>query len=422
MRIELIVPATQGSLAKKRKAVAPPLGLATVAALTPPDVDVSLTDENVGPVDFQIEADLVGITALTTTALRAYRIADEFRSRGVKVVMGGVHASVLPEEAGEHADAVVVGEAEETWPALIEDFRNNRLRPVYKSKKHPALTGLPIPRRELYADKAYYIKNTISASRGCPYACSFCSVSLLFGRPYRHRPVEEIIQEIRTLDMRSPILFVDDNIVGSPDFAKDLFRALIPLKIRWLAQSTVTIAKDDELLRLASASGCVGVFIGFESLSSDGLAALGKKVNSAEKFEDVIRKIHSHGIAIQGSFIVGLDEDDDGVFAETLRFAQETRLEVAGFSAPTPLPGTALHQTLDEAGRIVTKDWSRYESEIVFEPKQMSRQALWDGAAWASRKFFSLPSIWRRIGIRHRDLSLMWGMNLVWRKHYRSRF
>ncbi|MEE9473713.1 MAG: radical SAM protein [Acidimicrobiia bacterium] len=422
MRIELIVPATQHSLAKRKKAVAPPLGLATVAALTPPDVDVSLTDENIGTVDFQIEADLVGITSLTTTALRAYRIADEFRSRGVKVAMGGIHASVLPEEASEHADAVVVGEAEETWPALIEDLKNNRLRPVYKSEKHPALTGLPIPRRELYADKAYYIKNTISASRGCPYACSFCSVSLLFGRPYRHRPVEEIIQEIRTLDRRSPILFVDDNIVGSPDFAKELFRALIPLKIRWLAQSTVTMAKDEELLRLASASGCVGVFIGFESLSSDSLAALGKKVNAAEKFEDVIRKIHSHGIAIQGSFIVGLDEDDDGVFAETLRFAQETRLEVAGFSAPTPLPGTALHQTLDEAGRIVTKDWSRYESEIVFEPKQMSRQALWEGAAWASREFFSLPSIWRRIGIRHRHLPLMWGMNLVWRTHYRNRF
>ncbi len=182
------------------------------------------------------------------------------------------------------------------------------------------------------------------------------------------------------------------------------------------------MAKDEELLRLASASGCVGVFIGFESLSSDSLAALGKKVNAAEKFEDVIRKIHSHGIAIQGSFIVGLDEDDDGVFAETLRFAQETRLEVAGFSAPTPLPGTALHQTLDEAGRIVTKDWSRYESEIVFEPKQMSRQALWEGAAWASREFFSLPSIWRRIGIWHRHLPLMWGMNLVWRTHYRNRF
>lgn len=422
MRIELIVPATQGSLTTRRKAVAPPLGLATVAALTPPDVDVSLTDENVGPVDFQIEADLVGITALTTTALRAYRIADEFRSRGVKVVMGGIHASVLPEEASEHADAVVVGEAEEAWPALIEDLRNNRLRPVYKSKKHPALAGLPIPRRELYAAKAYYIKNTISASRGCPYACSFCSVSLLFGRRYRHRPVEEIIQEIRTLDRRSPILFVDDNIVGSPNFAKDLFRALIPLKIKWIAQSTVTMAKDEELLRLASASGCVGVFIGFESLSSDTLAALGKKVNAAEKFEDVIRKIHSHGIAIHGSFIVGLDEDDDGVFAETLRFAQETRLECAGFSMPTPLPGTTLHQDLDEAGRIITKDWSRYESEVVFEPKQMSRQALWEGAGWASREFFSLPSIWRRIGIRRRHLSLMWAMNLIWRNHYRNRF
>jgi radical SAM superfamily enzyme YgiQ (UPF0313 family) len=391
------------------------LGLAIVAALTPPEVEVSLTDENVIVIDFHKETDLVGITALTITAQRAYEIADIFRARGVKVVLGGMHPSVMPEEASQHADAVVIGEAEGIWPNLIEDFRANKLQRMYRQHERPSLLGLPIPRRDLFTEGAYFARHTVSTTRGCPYSCSFCSVTSFFGHTYRCRPVEEIINEVEALSERKLIGFVDDNIVGNPKFAKELFRALIPYKIKWVAQSSVTIAKDDELLRLAVASGCIDLLIGFESLSQANLAAVGKRINVVDEYEDVIRKVHSHGIAIHGFFILGLDEDDEDVFKRTLCFAQKMRLESAQFAWPVPYPGTALCETLDKAGRIVTKDWSQYESNIVFEPKKMSRETLQKGRDWVWREFYSIPSIWKRVGVARRNSATLWAVNLYYR-------
>ncbi len=421
MKLELIVPATPGN-SKRSKALVPPLGLAMVAALTPPDVEISLTDENVTPVDFQKQTDLVGITALTVTAPRAYYIADTFRARGVKVVLGGIHPSVLPEEAGQHADAVVIGEAEGVWPKVIEDFMANKLQRVYQQRERPSLVGLPLPRRDLFAKGAYYVKNTLSTTRGCPYSCAFCSVTSFFGHTYRCRPVEEVLKEIETFKERKPIFFIDDNIVGNPKFAKELFRAIIPYKIKWVGQASVTIARDDELLKLAAASGCIGLLIGFESMSPASLATVGKKINVVDEYEEVIKKIHSQGIAIHGFFIFGLDEDDEHIFTRTVRFAQKMRLESAGFAYPTPLPGTVFYESLDKAGRLITKEWSKYVDEIVFEPKLMSRETLHRGHVWASREFFSLPSIWARIGLVRRDLILLWVVNLGWWAHYRKRY
>jgi radical SAM superfamily enzyme YgiQ (UPF0313 family) len=228
MKLELIVPAVKEPVKSRGKLLVPPLGLAAIAALTPPEVDVSLTDEGITKVDFEKEVDLVGITALTYTVHRAYEIADSFRARGVKVVMGGMHPSVMPEEASLHADAVVVGEAEGIWGDVIEDFKANKLRRIYRQNKLPSLVGLPIPRRDLYQKGAYYCTNTLWATRGCPYSCSFCSVSTIFGRKYRCRPVDEITEEVETLDRSKIIGFVDDNIIGNPRFAKELFRSLIP--------------------------------------------------------------------------------------------------------------------------------------------------------------------------------------------------
>jgi len=415
VKLDLIVPATQENIRKRRKAICPPLGLAMVAALTPPEVEVSLTDENVTAIDFQKETDLVGITAPTITAQRAYEIADSFRARGVKVILGGSHPSALPEEASQHADAVVIGEAEGIWPNVIDDFKASKLQRIYSQREHPSLLNLPIPRRDLFAKGAYYCTNTISTTRGCPHACSFCSVTSFFGHTYRRRPVEEILKEIETLSHRKLIGFVDDNIFGNPRFAKELLRALVPYKIRWVAQATVTVAKDDELLKLAAASGCISLLVGFETLSPANLATVGKRVNVVDEYETVIRKIHSHGIAIHGFFILGLDEDDEDVFASTIRFARKMRLESAQFAWPVPYPGTALCESLDKAGRIVTKDWSRYESNPVFEPKLMSREMLKKGHDWAWRDFYSLPSIWRRIGIARRNLVPFWVMNLSFR-------
>jgi len=421
MKLDLIVPATLENLRKRKKAICPPLGLAMVAALTPPEAEVCLTDENVTAIDFQKETDLVGITALTITAQRAYEIADSFRARGVKVILGGSHPSALPEEASQHADALVIGEAEGIWPSVLEDFKASKLQKIYSQRERPSLLNLPIPRRDLFTKRAYYCTNTISTTRGCPYACSFCSVTSFFGHTYRCRPVEEILKEIETLSHRKLIGFVDDNIFGNPRFAKELLRALVPYKIRWVAQASVTVAKDDELLKLAAASGCVTLLIGFETLSPANLATVGKRVNVVDEYETVIRKIHSHGIAIHGFFILGLDEDDEDVFARTVRFAQKMRLESAQFAWPVPYPGTALCESLDKAGRIVTKDWSRYESNPVFEPKLMSREMLKRGYDWAWRDFYSLPSIWRRIGIARRNLVPFWVMNLSFRAAWRRK-
>jgi radical SAM superfamily enzyme YgiQ (UPF0313 family) len=392
-----------------------------VAAVTPPDVEVSLTDENVTDIDFQKEIDLVGITALTVTAPRAYEIADNFRTRGVKVVLGGAHPSVLPEEAGQHADAVVIGEAEGIWPNLIDDFKANKLKRVYQQSEQLSLVNLPIPRRGLFAKGAYYVTNTLSATRGCPYSCSFCSVTSFFGHTYRCRPVEEVLKEIETLNHREFFVFVDDNIAGNPKFAEELFRALLPYKIKWVSQASVTIAKNDELLKLAAASGCVDLFIGFETLSPANLAAVGKKVNIVDEYETVIKKIHSHGIAIHGFFILGLDEDDEEVFERTLHFAQEMRLESAQFAWPVPYPGTGFYESLDKTGRIITKDWSQYESNVVFEPKLMSRETLQQRRDWVWRKFYSLPSIWRRVGIPRRNLRELWVGNLYYRNFWRRK-
>jgi len=422
VKLELIVPATQENMRKRKKLLCPPLGLAMVAAVTPPEVEVSLTDENVTVVDFQKETDLVGITALTITAQRAYEIADSFRARGVKVILGGTHPSTLPEEASQHADAVVIGEAEGIWPNLIEDFKANKLQRVYRQRERPSLLKLPIPRRDLFAKGAYYTTNTISTTRGCPYSCSFCSVSSFFGHTYRCRPVEEVLKEIETLNQRKLVGFVDDNIVGNPKFAKELFRALVPYKIKWAAQASVTVAGDDELLKLAVASGCVALFIGFETLSPANLAAVGKRINAVDEYQTVIRKIHSHGIAIHGFFILGLDEDNEDVFERTVRFAQKMRLEGAQFAWPVPYPGTALCESLDKAGRIVTKDWSQYESNLVFESKLMSREVLQKGRDWVWCEFYSLPSILRRVGLARRNLVVIWAANLYYRAFWRRKF
>lgn len=419
MKLELIAPATPGS-SNRKKVLIPPLGLAMVAALTPPDVEISLTDENVTAIAFQKQTDLVGITALTVTAQRAYEIADIFRAKGVKVVLGGIHPSVRPEEAGQHADAVVIGEAEGVWPKVIEDFKANQLQRVYQQRERPSLVGLPLPRRDLFAKGAYYVRNTLSTTRGCPYSCTFCSVTSFFGHTYRCRPVEEVCREIETLGKKKFIVFLDDNIVGNPKFAKELFRALIPYKIKWVAQASVTIARDDELLKLAAASGCISLFIGFESISPASLAAVGKRMNVVDEYESVIKRIHSHGIAIHGLFIFGFDEDDEGVFQRTVHFAQQMRLETAQFDYLTPYPGTALGESMDNAGRVVTKDWARYGYELLFEPRLMTRETLQSGHDWVWCEFYSLPSIWRRLGIRHHHPLVFWIANLSFRARRRK--
>jgi radical SAM superfamily enzyme YgiQ (UPF0313 family) len=414
LKLELIVPATHKNRRKSGKVLLPPLGMAVIAALTPPDVEVSITDENVTRIDYQKDVDLVGITSLTSTSQRAYEIADTFRARGKKVVLGGIHPSVLPEEAIQHADAVVIGEAEGIWPTVIADFKENRLQKIYRQDVRPSLSGLPHPRRDLFAKKSYYFANTIYTTRGCPYACSFCTVTSFFGRTFRCRPVADVIAEIKTLNRKKHFIFLDDNIVGNPTYSKDLFRALIPLKIKWVGQCSVIITKDDELLKLAAASGCVDLFIGFESLSESSLKAINKKTNSVAEYETIIQKLHDAGIGVHGFFIFGLDGDDADSFQRTVRFAQKARLESAQFDILTPYPGTAIFTSLDKESRIINKDWSQYGHDLMFVPKSLSREILQEGRTWAWREFYNLPSIWKRLGAGHHDAFFFWVANLYY--------
>jgi radical SAM superfamily enzyme YgiQ (UPF0313 family) len=422
MKLELVVPATKENIQHRKKAIFPPLGMATIAAITPSDIDVMLTDENVSPIDFNKKADLVGITALTYTAPRAYEIANAFRVRGIKVVMGGIHPSVLPQEALQHADAVVIGEAEKIWSNVIKDFKARKLQKIYRNTDLQSLEGLPNPRRDLYAKGVYHFKNTIWATRGCPHSCSFCSVSSVFGRKYRCRPVDDVINEVANFGKGSNIIFTDDNIAGNFRYAKELFRRLIPLKVKWASQASVTIAKDKDLLKLAADSGCIDLAIGFESLSPTSLEMVGKKINIVDKYENVIRNIHDHGIAIHAFFLFGLDGDSEDIFERTLRFAQRTKIETAQFAWPVPYPGTALFKEMDKAGRISTKDWKHYESSLVFEPKLMSRETLSQKRSWVWREFYSLPSIWKRLGmLRSRCQLYFWATNLYYRSFWRRK-
>lgn len=375
--------------------LAPPLSLPLLAGMTPRDVDVRLLDENVEQVDLDAPADWVAITCMTASAPRAYQIADAFRLRGIPVVIGGIHPTVLPDEAGGHADAVVVGEAESVWQEVLNDLARGRLKPRYQSPDHPDLTGLPQPRRDLLRRHRYLTVNVVQTGRGCPNACSFCTVSAIFGTRHRFRPVAEVIEEIRPL--RGWIGFVDDNIVGHARRAKELFEALIPLNIRWVGQGDLSMAKDPELLSLAARSGCQAMFIGLESLSQENLRAMRKWPNLGLDMGDAISKIHKHGIEIVGSFVLGLDGDDPDVFARTADFAKRHKLVAAQFAVLTPFPGTAVHQQLEREGRMADHDWSHYTmSNVVFQPRHMTALQLRQGQKSSYRSFYSIPSILRR--------------------------
>lgn len=381
-----------------KKALFPPLALGVVAALTPSDWEVTIVDEAVEPVEFDRPADLIGITAMTPTAPRAYELADAFRQRGRQVVLGGMHPSALPEEAAAHADAVVVGEAEGVWEEVLRDAARRRLRGIYRSVERPALKGLPVPRRDLYRPGAYLCTATVQTSRGCPFSCDFCSVTRFFGRTYRWRPVEEIVSEVKALGQKI-VFFVDDNIFGAPARARELFRQLVPLRVNWVGQSSINIARNPDLLRLAARSGCRGLFVGLESLAADNLRQMGKSLlNRVEDYREAIARIQGHGIGVEGAFIFGLDGDDPGVFRRTVRFARRLGLAAAQFGILTPFPGTPLRERLEQEGRIVDNGWSRYTiSNVVYRPAGMAPEVLQNGFDWAYRSFYSYASIARRL-------------------------
>ena len=385
------------------RALFPPLALGVLAALTPDDWDISLVDEAVQPLDLEAilrrgRVDLAGITVMTPLAPRAYELADALRARGVPVVLGGIHPSALPREAARHADAVVVGEAEGVWRQVLADARKRRLGRFYQSRSRPSLEGLSIARRDLFRPGAYLTLATVQTSRGCPFSCDFCSVTRFFGRTYRCRPVADVVREIETLGQKI-IFFVDDNIFGAPGRARELFQRLIPLRLTWVGQSSINIARNPELLRLAARSGCRGLFVGLESLISDNLRDMGKSLlNRVTDYREAISRIQGHGIGVEGAFIFGFDKDDPGIFARTVEFAKRVRLAAAQFGILTPFPGTPLRDRLEREKRITVRDWGRHTiSNVVYKPARLSAEALQEGFEWAYRAFYSYSSILGRL-------------------------
>ena len=380
----------------------PVLGLTTIAALFPEEWEVSVIDEDVQQVDTSQKADLVGISTLTLDAPHAYRIADTFKQRGIPLLMGGMHPSALPEEALEHCDAVVVGEAEGVFSKILDDFSKGTMRGIYRGGQVD-LAKVPSPRLDLLQQSHRKILQPVQATRGCPHDCEFCSVTVFFGHRYRLRPVSAVVADIETMldSARSNIIFfVDDNIAGRPDYAKELFKNLIPLKIRWASFASVTMTRDREIMELARKSGCIELFIGFESIYQQNLDLSGKKWVRSDMMKEYIKIFHDYGIIVEGAFIFGHDHDSKDVFRRTVDFVQTTGIQVPVFGILTPYPATKLRARLEKEGRLLPEasDWRRYDaSHVLFSPANMSPLELEEGFLWAKKYCCAPRSILKRM-------------------------
>jgi radical SAM superfamily enzyme YgiQ (UPF0313 family) len=376
----------------------PQVALQIIAALTPKDIIVSMVDEHVSDIDFSKDYDLVGISIMTATAKRGYDIARKFSGNGSKVVFGGIHASVMPEEAIKHGDAVVIGEAESSWPKLIEDFRQNSLKRYYQNKE-PDLSKAPLPKRDSRIDRSVLgIKCPgFYTTKGCPYDCEFCSVSSVYGKKVRTVPIPLVIKDIENANSKI-FLSLDDNVAANPRYAKSLFKEMAHSNIEWGGQCTVTIAKDDELLRLCRESGCRGLFVGLESVSAKAVNRMHKTLKSIEDNEDAIKKIQDAGVIFHPSFVFGFDDDTKAVFDDTLEFLYRNTITTATFNILTPYPGTKLYRRFKQERRLISEDWNHYNHyTVTFRPKNMTERELAEGYFLLKKEFYSLSNICRRI-------------------------
>lgn len=403
----------------------PYLGLLKVAALTPPEWNVTIIDEKVEPLDLDLSADLIGITTMTPVARRAYQISDHFRSRGIPVVLGGMHASKMPDESLKHCDSVVIGEAEDLWDKLLTDLAQGQLKKIYRhGEMYPSLAGRPQADWDLYNGKGYLPVHFIETTRGCPFNCEFCSVTSSFGGKFRNRPLDDIENEIRTMKpfpgrftWQNLVFFNDDNIISNKRHARELLTRIIPYKLDWLGQTSVDMAQDDEMLALCKKSGCMGLLVGFESLSAETLKSVNKGINKPQQYIDVVKRMHDHGIGVKGSFIFGFDSDDDGVFERTVEFVEKAKIDVVYYSILTPYPGTALYDQMVREGRIIDHDWNHYNTHnVVYQPKNMTPERLFDGYWWALKQSFSYGSILRRMWGNGTRYNFFFPMNFGFRQ------
>ena len=394
-----------------------PLTLTTLAALIPADIkaDVTLIDEGIEDIDPNIRADLIGISAITGSAPRAYELADHFRQRGIQVVLGGVHPTLMPDEAARHADAVVTGYAEDTWPQLLRDFVTGQMKARYTQDPNLSLAHRPFARRDLLPRGQYTTTHTLEASRGCIHSCEFCVVPTAWGRRPYQRPVGEVVADIRQM-RPNRVLFLDLNLIADINYAKELFTALIPLKIKWGGLATTMIAWDDELLDLTARSGCRALLLGFESLSKDSLTETGKAFGMHKDYHFVVQRLHDHGIGIMGCFAFGFDGDNTDTFARTVEFVIDANIDLPRYAIVTPFPNTPLYYRLNQQNRILTRDWGLYDGQhVVFQPHQMSPQDLLQGTEWAWKQTYRFNSIAKRLAGARIQLPLSIAANLGYR-------
>jgi len=407
-----------------------PLPPAVIAGLTPREVDVTFYDDRMELIPFDEPTDLVAISVETYTAKRAYQIASEYRRRGVPVVMGGFHATLCPEEVSQYAEAVVIGEAEEVWDQVLRDAERGTLHPYYRSAGRPSLADLN-PDRSIYKGKNYLPIGLVEAGRGCHFKCDFCAVQTVFNHSQTRRPADDILAELEKMRDKPLIFFVDDNITSNMERAKEFFRALIPLKIRWVSQASINAAFDDEFLQLITASGCQGVLIGFESLNPANLKKMNKGFNMMKGgYDRALANLRKHNIRLYITFVFGYDEDTEASFAETVAFALKHRFYIAAFNHLTPFPGTPLYHRLESEGRLLFDRWwldDRYSYNMIpFQPAHMTPERLQRGCVEARAEFYNWNNIWKRsVDSVNRSSAAMWwqfyGINAMFRREVRQR-
>ncbi len=377
----------------------PTLALTSFAATTPEHWSVQYWDENLlhGRAPGNPMPEVVGITVHLTFSRRAYALAHWYRSRGAKVVLGGLHVLSCPEEAAPHADALAIGDGVQLWPRILQDVERGELQPVYRATYESEYRGDPAPRRKLLARKSFLTTTSLIATRGCHNRCGFCYLSTEGLRmPYRMRDVEQIAAEF-TVDDQPYAVFVDNNLGSKPEYLRKLCGALRPLEKIWSAAVTIDVTDDPSLVREMALAGCTGVFIGFESLSDENLVQARKRTPRTEEYARRVRILHDNGIQVNGSFVLGFDEDRRDVFATTAQWIEQNRLECATFHILTPYPSTPLYRQFERENRILHRDWSRYDTaHVVFQPRCMSVEELEQGYAWIYQRLFSHVSIWRR--------------------------
>lgn len=422
MRIALLAPAGamhryNGNFGKSLHYA--PLTLTTLAALVPEEIqaEVVIYDETAGTIPLDLEADIVGITCITGTAPRCYAYADYFRSKGMKVFIGGVHPSMLPQEAAQHADVVMTGFSEFTFPQMLRDFVKGELKPFYHQDCNFTMNKRSIPRRELLNKKRYITINTVEVIRGCSHPCTFCAYPMAFGSTVYKRPVKEVVKEIEALKAKI-IVFPDVNLIADKVYAKELFTALIPLKIHWLGLVTSHIGLEDELIAIFEKSGCKGLLIGFESIWQSSQQYINKGVNQVQNYAELMKKLHAHGILVQGCFAFGGDDEDKSVFEKTAEMVTKIKIDLPRYSILTPFPNTQLYKELDKAGRIIERNWAMYDVEhCVFKPAKMSVQDLQEGIVWAWKQTYSFKDIAKRLAPFKHSPWLSIPLNLGYRKY-----